>query len=159
MTAGRRTLQLSDFDDVVADVDRLEKHGYTAVGKWNLAQCCGHLANWLTYPLDGYPQPAWPIRVILWGLKHTIAPGQLRKVLETGTMPAGGQTMPATVPAATADTAEMVQRLKTVIERHKVHPGPWHPSPLFGQLSAEDGRRLQLIHCAHHLSFLIPRDA
>ena len=35
-------------------------------------------------------------------------------------------------------------------------PGPAIPHRIFGPLTREEWHRLQLIHCAHHLSFAVP---
>ena len=48
------------------------------------------------------------------------------------------------------------QFLETV-DRFKVHDGPIVASPVFGELTPEEALKLQLQHCAHHLSFLTPR--
>ena len=45
------------------------------------------------------------------------------------------------------------------IRRWQGHTGPLHPSPLFGGNNKDNWLKGHLIHCAHHLSFLIPRQA
>ena len=50
-------------------------------------------------------------------------------------------------------------KLKEVAERFKAHAGPIHPSPLFGAMTKDEALQLQLTHCAHHLSFLIPHSS
>lgn len=36
----RRTLNLATLDDVAAEIDRLQRDGYSPTGKWNLSQIC-----------------------------------------------------------------------------------------------------------------------
>lgn len=50
----RRELKFLDFDNVIRDVEQLQARGYSRAGNWNLAQVCGHLADWMSYPLDGF---------------------------------------------------------------------------------------------------------
>jgi hypothetical protein len=155
----RRQLDFHDFDAVIRDVESLAAVGYERCGRWELAQVCRHLAEWLRFPLDGYPKPPAPIRLMLWTLRKTIGKRELRKILESRQMPGGGPTLPETVPSSGGNEAEAVEDLRRIIARFRAHDGPFYPSPLFGQLGAEDCTQLQLIHCAHHLSHLVPKTA
>jgi hypothetical protein len=157
--AVRRELRFDSLDDVVRDAEQLLAKGYDKAGNWDLAQACGHLANWMSYPLDGFPRPPLPIRLLLAVMRNTVGKRELRRVLDSGRMPAGGPTVRESVPPAGGDAAAAVARLRTAAERFRDHPGPVHPSPLFGALTKDEATRLQLVHCAHHLSFLIPKQA
>ncbi len=154
---GRRLLEFRDLDDVARDAETLHAGGYDRVGNWDLAQVCGHLAEWLRYPVEGFPRPPLPIRAMLWGMRKTIGPRAMRKVLDARAFPEGGPTMRQTIPAPGGDEGAAVERLRQAVARFQAHEGPYHPSPFFGTMSREECRRLQLIHGAHHLSFLIPR--
>jgi hypothetical protein len=57
-------------------------------------------------------------------------------------------------PAGCGD--EAIDAFITTLTNFKSFPGPIAPHRLFGQLSDADARRLNLIHCAHHLSYLTP---
>jgi hypothetical protein len=153
----RRTLEFRDLGEAVRDAEALLAGGYDRAGQWDLAQVCGHLAEWLRFPVDGFPRPPLPIRVLLWAMRTTVGPRELRKVLATKAMRSGGPTMPETVPAAGSDEAAAVAKLRAAVERFRDHPGTYHPSPLYGALDRETATRLQLVHCAHHLSFLVPK--
>jgi hypothetical protein len=150
-------LDFQDFDAVLADAESLAAGGYDRVGSWDLAQVCGHLAEWLRFPLDGFPRPPPPVRLLLWLLRHTVGPRILRRTLATRSMPAGWRTLRETVPLPGGNEAAAVERLRQVVGRFQAHAGPYHPSPLFGTLDRETWAEFQLIHCAHHLSFLTPR--
>jgi hypothetical protein len=67
--------------------------------------------------------------------------------------------MPATVfkPGECGDI-EAVDRLAATYERFRNHRGPWHPSPMFGPMDGATHLKLQLVHAAHHLSFLVPNN-
>lgn len=153
----RRELNLSSFDDARRDLDLLLDRGYDRAGNWSLSQVGGHLNEWLRYPMDGYPPVPLPLRPILWLMRHTVIPGQVRKVFSTGELPTGGPTTRGSIPAPGGDDRAAVDLLKQTISRWESHPGPLHPSPLFGNLSRADWDRLQLIHIRHHLRFLLPK--
>ena len=153
----RRELRFDSFDEVVRDVEQLHAKGYDKAGNWDLAQVCGHLTKWLSYPLDGFPKPGCFIGTMLWLMKITVGRGMKKKILATGKFKEGGPTMPESVTPAGGDEAAAVSKLKETIERFKNHTGEVHASPLFGPMDKEELSRLHLIHCAHHLSFLIPK--
>ena len=158
MSVTRRELKpFASFGDAVADAERLLAGGYDRAGNWSLGQCCGHLSNWLTYQLDGFPPlPLW-LRPIFWAARTTVATGMLRKVNRAGVMPVGSATAPTSVPPPDAGDAAGVADYKRAIDRWTAHTGPFVPSPLFGHQSRDDWHRLHLVHAAHHLSFLVPK--
>jgi len=151
----RRELAFDDLDAVIRDVEELSASGYDRVGNWDLTQVCGHLSDWMRYAIDGYPKAPLPIRVMLWGMKVTIGKRELRKILESGSMRAGNPTFRDTIPSPGGDEAVAIEQLREVVRRFKSHEGKFQPSPLFGELDREAMTRLQLVHCAHHLSFLV----
>ena len=156
MDGQRRRVVFENLDEVVGDVRNLLANGYTAGGNWNLSQVCAHLNDWMRFPMDGYPRAAVPIRALLWLMKVTIGRKQLKMILVEG-FSAQTPTMPQTVHAAesTSDAAAVEQFLET-LQRFKDFDGPPAASPVFGELSPDESMRLQLRHCAHHLSFLSP---
>lgn len=155
MKEQRRQLTFTNLDQVIEDARKLLGEGYVPTGNWDLAQVCAHLNDWMRFPMDGYPPAALPIRVILWLIKVTVGRRQLRSVLENGfrdSLP----TMPQTVHAANISTdAAAVERLVETIDRFKTYSGKFHPSPVYGELTPDEHSKLQLAHCAHHLSFLV----
>jgi hypothetical protein len=153
----RRTLELSDLDDVVREAESLLASGYDKAGNWDLGQVCGHVADWMSYPLDGFATPPLPIRMMLGAMRLTLGKRMLRKILETRSMTSNNPTMRETIPAPGGDEAAAVARLREVAQRLRDHQGPLHPSPLFGKLDHETLVKLNTIHAAHHLSFLVPR--
>jgi uncharacterized protein DUF1569 len=157
MAAQRRELVFNSFDDVVRDVENLRSRGCEKAGNWDLAQVCGHLTKWLSYPLDGFPRAGCFIGSMLWLMRITVGKGMKRKILTTGRFKEGGPTMPESVPASGQDEAAAVVQLKETIDRFKKHTGEFHPSPLFGRMDRDETTRMHLIHCAHHLSFLTPK--
>jgi len=156
MTAARRSLRFGSLDEAVRDAEHLAAAGYDRAGNWDLAQVCGHLAEWLRYPLDGFPPAPLPIRVMLRAVRATMGRRMYESYILDG-MPAGKPTVPASVPPAGGDPGAAVAALRAVAERFTAYTGELHPSPLFGRLDKNEATKLQLAHTAHHLSFLVPR--
>jgi hypothetical protein len=156
MSTERRPLKFERLFDVVADAESLHARGHDKAGQWDLAQVCNHLAEWMRYPIDGFPPAPFPVRVILWTMRKTAGKRMLRSILENGFKP-GGPTVPASVSASGGDESAAVAKLRDAVARFENHSGPLHPSPLFGDLDKATATKLQLVHCAHHLSFLVPK--
>ncbi|HEY3789727.1 MAG TPA: DUF1569 domain-containing protein [Urbifossiella sp.] len=154
--ASRRTLRFASLDDAVADAEHLLAMGYDKAGCWDLAQCCFHMAEWMRFPMDGFPKAPAPIRLMLWMARNSIGPKLLRKYLADG-MPAGKPTLPQTVPLSGGNDAAAVNGLKETVERVRTFAGPPLPSPLFGSMHRSTWVRLNCVHAAHHLSFLVPK--
>lgn len=153
----RRPLRFGSLADAVADAEALLASGYDKVGNWTLGQCTGHLANWLGYPIDGFPRAPLPVRLVMAVLRATSGKRKLKEYIETQSFPAGAPTAPQSVP--TPDTADRdgVEKLKAAANRLMAYDGPIVPSPFFGPMDKATLLRLQCVHAAHHLSFLLPR--
>ena len=155
--AVRRTLKFASLRDAVADAENLLARGYEQTGQWTLGQVTGHLTDWLSYPIDGFPRVPLLIQPMLWMMKVTVGKPKLKKYLSDQSFPAGKPTIPQSVPAATSQDAEGVAKFRAAVDRFLAHTGPLIPSPLFGAMTKETGEQLQCVHSAHHLSFLVPK--
>ncbi len=155
----RRELSFSTLDECVSDAQMLAEKGYDSVGDWDLVQVLGHCGNWMTYPIDGFPKPNFFMRGMMWAMRVTVAKSMIKKVLESGSMPAGNPTVKESVPSpnATGDK-QAVEKFAETVQRFKDHSGPFLPSPLFGQMDEASLMKLNLIHTQHHLSFLVPKE-
>lgn len=156
-TAQRRQLQFNDLDEVVRDAELLLANGYDKAGRWDLAQCCNHLAEWLRFPVEGFPKAPAPIRAMLWAMRKTIGRKKLLGYITTKSFPAGKPTMPQTVFTPGGDAKEAVAKVRKSVEAMKAYTGEIVPSPLFGAMTKDEAVQMQLVHCAHHLSFLVPK--
>jgi hypothetical protein len=154
----RRPLRFANLDEVLQDVERLSTQGYRQVGNWSLAQICAHLTDWMRFPLEGFPKSPLPVRMIMGVARRTIGPRIMKKSIATGSMRAGLPTAPQTVAPATEDQAAAIDNLRRAVARFQAHTGEFLPSPLFGPTDREQTLQLQLVHCAHHLSFLLPNE-
>jgi len=154
----KRKLKFDNLDAIMTEVRSLHENGYVSNGNWTLAQCCGHLSEWMRYPLDGFPVPPLPIRMIFWVMKKTIAPGMKRKILAEGF--SGGQmTAPESVPKPDEmSDAESIEKLQLTIDRAKqAKDDELLASPLFGEQDKELYTKVTLLHAEHHLGYLEPK--
>lgn len=154
--ATRRELRFDSLPEAVRDAETLLAKGYDKAGNWSLSQVCDHLADWMTYPIDGFPKPPIFIAPILWMLKVTVGRRKIETYLRDRSFPAGKPTMPQTIHPVRDDKAA-AERFRAAAERFVKHDGPIHPSPLFGAMTKDVAEQLQRVHCAHHLSFLVPK--
>lgn len=153
----KRSLHLESFQDLMNEVHQLHSEGYIVRGNWTLGQICCHLADWMRFPMDGFPVPPWFLRPLFWLMKYTVAPSMKRKILRDGFKP-GTPTAPDTVyPADEISDGEGVERLRAVIERIGKYEGDLHESPLFGPMDRDIWYRVNLRHAEHHLGFLEPK--
>jgi hypothetical protein len=146
-----RNLELRDFSDVVAELDRLHVAGYEKAGAWDLAQICDHLTYFIQGSLDGFTfRVPWLIKILLGRLV-------LRQILKKRRIKRGAPTPQKPLPQPGGDEAVAVAQLKKALQRLGAHQGELHDSPFFGHLTPEQWRELHLVHCTHHLGFLIPK--
>lgn len=155
MTIERRKLDFAQLEDAVSDAEQLLQSGYIATGNWDLTQCCHHLTLYISYPIDGFPPAALPMRLVASVMRYTIAPGMLRKVLATRRWPEGIPTDRQSIPLNRGTDAVAVERFRSAVKRLTQHAGPWKASPLFGTLDTRSLLDLHCIHAAHHLGFLV----
>ena len=147
--AKRRKLRYTNNAAVVTDVTNLRK-GYVQHGGWTLGQICWHLAAAVRTRMAPVPQPV-PANTPEQDARRPM----VEKVLATGELPTGIPSSDAMVPPADAGEAA-VDDFIAAIEEFDKFSGPIPPHRLFGTLPDADARKLNLIHCAHHLSFLEP---
>lgn len=147
--AERRKLNFCTPDDVAADVNRLRTDGYQRVGHWDLAQTCFHLDKLMGSAMTNPAGETTP--------EQTARLPILAKMLKSGKIPSGLVAPDSTVgPQHTPNTA--IDDFLETLETFKAFTGTFAPHRLFGNIPAEDRRRHQLIHCAHHLSYLVPAE-
>lgn len=121
----KRKLKYANFDEMMADVRSLCDNGYISNGNWNLGQATNHVAEWMRFPMDGFPKPPLPIAMIMWVMKHTVGPGMKRKIFAEG-FKGGMMTAPETViePDKISDT-DGVEKLQQIADRLSALRAQW----------------------------------
>ena len=143
----RVDLSYGNEDAVIADVQKLRR-GYVQAGAWSLPQMCAHLDKAVQFRMQ--PAPFAPDTPEQLKNKERV-PG----ILATGKLPEGIKAPEPMLPPADCGEQSIDAFLAT-IEKYKRFPGPTAPHRIFGALAEPDARKLNLIHCAHHLSYLTP---
>jgi hypothetical protein len=155
--ADRRVLTFASFAEVGADLDRLEAAERAGTlrhtGNWTPGQVFTHLAAFMAYPFDGYPpelaNPPWIIRFILKLSKGRYLYKRMPAGLKIPGIPAG------TVGARDVPCAQGLAELRRHMQRLD-QIAPSNPSPIFGPMTHEEWKSLNLRHCELHLGFLHP---
>ena len=149
-----RNLRLESIEAALAEIDRLvaaDREGrLIRHGNWPLGQTLAHLATWVEFALDGYPQevtPPFPIRLIARLLRNRILTKGMAPGMRLRNVPGG------TLGLESVDTTEGVRRLRTALERLRT-TAPTIPNPVFGPLTHKQWIQLNLRHAELHLGFL-----
>lgn len=146
-----RDLQLKSLDEVHAEVDRLHTQGYDRAGNWDLAQVLDHLTFFMRGALEGYQFK------VPWVIKALLGKFVKNRILSQGKMKRGVFTPQKPLPVSGQDEAAAVSRFHDILHRLQKHEGEYLPSPFFGVMTREETLQLNLIHCNHHLGYLLPR--
>ena len=142
----RRKLKFADTDAVAAEVRRL-RSGYRKIGEWSLPQACWHLETAIRLSMQPHPQKDFKA-----GLGRKVL---LLAILIIGRIPAGAHAADIVTPAKEVPESA-IDDFVGVLEKLKDFTGEFAPNPMFGRLTHGQYVRLHLIHCAHHLGFLVP---
>jgi len=147
---GRRKLDYSSLEEVLADADRLSAGTVKVLGNWSEGQIFRHLALAFNGSIDGFTMTfPWYFRLMA---------GIFRKKLLAGPMPAGfnlpSEGAKALTPPPTS-TAEGLADLHAAVARLQREP---HRAkhPMFGDLNKEQWDKIHLQHAGLHMSFLVP---
>lgn len=145
----RGGLRYENVDQVIADVKNLRRGWEHTAGQWTLAQACWHLGFAMRASMTPGPDvPETPEQLAMKPRKDAI--------LAAGRLPMTIQSPERALPPPDAGE-EAIDSFLATLEKYKSYPGPFAPHRLFGKLTDDEARRLALIHCAHHLSYLAPK--
>jgi hypothetical protein len=148
MNPARRLIRFANEDEVITDVERL-REGYTKCGGWSLPQMAWHLNQAVLARMKPGPHPPetaeQQARKQL--LQHVL---MINGYLPDGITAPDPMQPPANAPASSIDD------LIASLQQLKAYKGEIAPHRLFGHIPDAEARRLNLIHCAHHLSYLTP---
>jgi hypothetical protein len=150
----RMDLDFRSWEELKGEVDRLHRTGYERAGNWSLAEALDHLGAGLRAAVTDFPhRMPWIVRKIARGF---VFPGIIRRRRMTPGLKVPSWWLPAQ--RTNWDDGEAVAKFHREIDTFLQHVGPTHDHPIFGKLDAKEWEELILIHSAHHLSFLVPRE-
>lgn len=147
--ANKRELTFRREEDAIAEIDRLRSGGYTQLGNWTLAQICWHLEKSIEGRMKPGPFPPDSDEQLQ---RKAALPG----ILSSGRLPNGIKAPDAMEPPAESSEDSIGACIAT-LKRFREYTGEITPHRLFGHLSDAEVRQLNLVHCAHHLSCLVPK--
>jgi hypothetical protein len=145
----RRTLEFARLEEVMPEVDRLLA-GHSTLGNWSLGQVCNHLAGGIQKSVDGYGVQA------PWLVRETMGRIIKKRILGERRMKTGIKLPEEFLPKPGLDARAEAEALRASITYYLAHPGPRALHPFFGRMTGDEWDRLHRIHCAHHLSFVVP---
>jgi hypothetical protein len=151
MTLGRRQLDFQAIDEIVADVDHLLK-GHRTVGRWSLAQILNHCGSAGRWCIDGFPVKTAP-----WVVRTFLGPFARRSMLVRRRIPEGFPLPRRYQPLPDLDLSAEAASFRAALERVKGHEGTFAAHPFAGTMTRDEWVQYHCVHCAHHLSFAVPR--
>jgi hypothetical protein len=147
--SGRRHLQFSSYEQILDDVRALSAAPSRQLGNWSLGRICKHLAGAMDMAVDGPTfRPPWYIRMA--------GPFIKTRFLSRPMTP--GFRLPSRAKALLPDetsASEGIAALERSIERLRQAPQR-KPHFVFGPMTSEEWDRLNFLHAAMHLSFIVP---
>jgi len=146
---GRRQLHFNPLDDILADVEQLNRGPIRPLGNWSAGQVLKHLTIFMVGSLDGFEDRApWFIRLVGKFVKKRM----LTKPMSAGfKLPesAARHFVPGPI-----DWPDALGQFRVAVRRLKAE-GQRHPSSFLGVLTREQWDQLHCRHAELHLSFLI----
>ncbi len=146
----RRRLKFASLSEVMPEVERL-LGGHLVAGQWSLGLICHHLRLGIDLSMDGFPVRA------PWLIRRTVGPVAGWFSLGLGWIPRGMPAPGWQPPADEFDAAREAEGLRAAIARFASFSGRFDEHPLMGRFPRAKWERFHCIHCAHHLSFAVPR--
>lgn len=150
--AERRELSFSSFDEVLAEAERLASGEVRVSGNHSFAEILRHLAiaHNTTCGKTQPPKPPLFLRLMMPFIKGFIVKGPVKPGFK---LPSESEAY--FWPTESIEVAEAMNQLKESIDYFQSN-GPTPVHPVFGKVDREAITRMNLGHCAMHLSFVHP---
>lgn len=153
---GRRKLRFETLAQMRSDVEACiaaERAGrLVRLGNWELGTMLGHLAFWIEAPYENYarvPRPPGVVGLIAKLFRGMILKKGMGAGMKVGRAPGG------TYGLETMTTDDGAARLAAAMAKLDAGP-PGIPNIVFGPMTHEEWKALNLRHAELHLSFLKP---
>jgi hypothetical protein len=147
---GRRTLHFETLDDILAEVDRLDRGPVKSLGNWTPGENLSHIAQTMTCSIDGFHfKMPWMLRLFCKVMRGRLLSMQMPAGFKLSKKGAADLDPPPT------EWGDGVRLLRTAVERLK-REEQRAPSPAFGVMTREQWDRLHCRHAELHLSFVVP---
>lgn len=149
----RRETQFRSAEEIVSEIERLQKYGYERTKNWNLTQICEHLEATMRGGMDGFGFR------LPWLLRATIVKWVFRYALRTRKLLSGAPTLSVLKPKSEnqTDDSEKIESCIRVLREAASFQGSLDDYAMLDNLAVDDWKQFMWIHASHHLSFLIPK--
>jgi hypothetical protein len=152
-----RTLRFATIDELLKELDRIatsdERGTLKCTGNWSAGKILGHLAGWMNFSYEGFPNAAHPPWFIRWLIRK-----KKDKYVREG-MPRGvriPRMAEGTLCTDEMTTQEGLKRLRGALQRLKNREPVKFHSPAFGEMEYDQRVQMQLRHAELHLGYLQP---
>lgn len=152
--AARRDLSFRSFDDILAELDRIQqahdRGSLATTGNWAPGSNLAHCADFFRWSLDGFPQikPPLVFRIL----------GPVVKPFVIGRPPPPGVPLKGDIarliPEQGIPFDDGMHAMRDQLARISRGERMTARSPIFGRMTHDDWTKVQLGHCALHLSYL-----
>ena len=148
----RRELSFSSLDEAISDAERLAQSEVRTTGNHSFGQILKHLALSLDMATGEVIAPRLPIgmRMMMPFIKGMILNGPAKPGFK---LPKKSESF--FWPAEPIDVQEALTHFKKAVTAYNTK-GPLSVHPVFGKVTREQNDRLNITHCAMHLSFVHP---
>lgn len=152
----RRPLRFETIEEAIRDAESLvsaDTEGrLRKVGNWTPGEALTHVAYWADAPFDGYPEGMkvpWFMKLLMKFMRGGIFKNGMSPGVKIPNTPGG------TYGAEDVPSAEALERLRSAFTRID-EVCPPDPNPLFGQMTHEQWKALNLRHAELHFGFFHP---
>lgn len=150
-TPARPELRFDSIRAMRDDAERLRRVGYDKAGQWDLTMILDHLGKTMSGPFqEGQRNLPWPVGPIARRLVHRMVEKQTYPNLTIPALPRIRPTPGVALDDAYPTFVGACAQVEALTDDRVA-------CPPFGVLPRTDFVGMQLLHGAHHLSFLKPR--
>lgn len=151
---GRRELNYADFNDLLADIERVVAEPHQAIGNWSVGEIIDHVAKPIPWAMEGYPDGFHtPL------LFKIVGPLMKNSMIAHKPPPAGikppKKMMAWFEPEPGVGVETAMQRLRDAIARWP-DATPIPKNPLGIKLNKAEWERFLTNHASLHFSFIVP---
>ncbi len=149
----RRELRFKNFNDVRAELDRLEKGEVETTGQWTYFQILNHCAKATEGSTKGTK------RELSWWKRHVMGPIGYHATVFRGYLPAGIGLKPGVpVERVEGDEKAAMAHLRKALDEFEKFEGHFSDHPRLGNFNKKKWTAFHLMHLANHLGHARRKD-
>ena|SRR5258708_17439591 len=146
----RRELKFRTFEEVRAELTRLEQGPVETTGQWSFFQIIVHLAKGIEGSMKGVR------REMSFWRRHILGPLLYRLFAFRGYIPKGIKGPPAD--RIEGNETEAIAQFRKALEAFEKSEGPYSDHPILGQLTKKQWVVFHSMHFANHVGYIKLKD-